>query len=412
MNLGDKLRQMPKKRRRIAAFAGAAVLIILLFLGFFWLTEWRFMEETDDAYVQGDIAAISPKLNAYIKTVPVLANQQVKSGDILFLLDDGDYRIALGEAAAKLATQQSTLQRIEKETEATRSMLEESKASYSAALAVQTNAQLTYHRAEALQKQQYVPVQQLDNARSALAQADANVQRAQAQIATANANINVLQAQYAEARSQLAQLQLARDQAARDLSFTIIRAPFDGIVGNLTGKQGDYVTNGQKLAALVPSRKLYIDANFKETQLKHIYGGETAYISVDGYDGGTFKGQVLSLAPATGAVFSILPPQNATGNFTKVVQRIPVRIAIPQEILDTGRIRAGMSVVVEIDTRTKPEDALPIAALPQAQQSARQEATEREKDAAEAAAQSGANAGASPAAPPEADGQEPKEQAN
>ncbi|KAA6204309.1 MAG: HlyD family secretion protein, partial [Candidatus Tokpelaia sp.] len=124
----------------------------------------------------------------------------------------------------------------------------------------------------------------------------------------------------------------------------------------------DFVTNGQKLAALVPVNQLYIDANYKETQLADIYGGEAAYITGDGYDGGRVTGEGLSLAPATGAGFSILPPQNATGNFTKVVQRVPVRIAIPANILAGGRVRAGMSVIVKIDSRPRPKHALPVKA--------------------------------------------------
>jgi len=404
MKLGEKLRQMPKKRRRIIALIGAALVVILLFLGFFWLTEWRFMEETDDAYVQGDIAAIAPKLNAYIKDVPVLANQPVKRGDILFTLDDGDYRIALNEAEAKIASQQRTLERIQKETVAVRSALVQAKAANASAQAVEVNARLAFGRAKALTKQQYVSQSTQDKAQADLSKAQADVMRTNAQIDQAGAEIDVLIASYNEKLSELRSLQLARDQAARDLSFAVIRAPFDGIVGNLAGKKGDFVVNGQKLAALVPSRRLYIDANFKETQLKHIYGGETAYISIDGYDGGTFKGKVLSLAPATGAVFSILPPQNATGNFTKVVQRVPVRIAIPQEILDSGRIRAGMSVVVEIDTRTQPKNALPVTEMPQAQ--------EAEADADGAAESAAPQAPEMPAAPPANTEQEQKAQAD
>jgi len=149
-------------------------------------------------------------------------------------------------------------------------------------------------------------------------------------------------------------LELARDKAARDLSFTTLRAPFDGVIGNLSGKKGDLVSPGQKIAALVPVHELYIDANFKETQLASIKTGETAHIYVDAIDGTKFDGKVASVAPASGAVFSLLPPENATGNFTKIVQRVPVRIMIPKEALESGKIRAGLSVVVDIDTRTAP----------------------------------------------------------
>lgn len=201
----------------------------------------------------------------------------------------------------------------------------------------------------------------MDNAQSARDQATANVIGADAKIAAAEANIAVLKAQYAETTSETRSLELARDKAKRDLDFTVLHAPFDGVIGNLSAKKGDYVINGQRLAALVPVHALYIDANYKETQLPYIYGGETVRITIDGYHGHAFEGKVLSLAPASGSVFSLLPPQNATGNFTKVVQRVPVRISIPEHVLATGRIRAGMSVVVSVDMRTRPEGSKSLA---------------------------------------------------
>jgi len=174
-----------------------------------------------------------------------------------------------------------------------------------------------------------------------------------ARIDSARASIAVLEAEYAETESQIRFLQLLRDKARHDLDFTVLRAPFDGVIDNLSAKRGDLVTNGQRLAALVPVHELYIDANYKETQLPDIYGGETARISVDGLGNATFDDKVLSLTPTTGSVFSILPPQNATGNFTKIVQRVPMRISIPAEALANGRIRAGMSVVVRVDKTHK-----------------------------------------------------------
>ncbi|AIJ56305.1 hypothetical protein C086_02981 [Brucella abortus F6/05-3] len=241
----------------------AVAAIGALWYGYNWWTVGRFMVSTDDAYVQGDIASIAPKVTGYIENIPVAANQQVKAGARLAGVD--------------------------------------------------------------------------------------------AQIASAKANISVLEAQYNEAASSTKSLELARDKAARDLSFTSPRAPFDGVIGNLSGKKGDLVAPGQKIAALVPVDQLYIDANFKETQLAHIKVGETAHIYVDAIDGTKFDGKVASIAPASGAVFSLLPPENATGNFTKVVQRVPVRITIPKEAFESGKIRAGLSVIVDVDTRTAPD---------------------------------------------------------
>ncbi|UXM95528.1 HlyD family secretion protein [Bartonella sp. HY329] len=344
----------PKKKYILYSVAGL-ILLIGIFLAFRYVTEWRFQISTDDAYIQGDITAIAPKVSGYIKEVNITANQEVKQNDVLFTLDDGDYRLALDDADAKLVTQARTLERIKAQISAARTSLDEAEATHDAAVAVKTNADLTLNRAQTLQQSQSVSQSMVDAAQSSLDQAAANVTRASAQIAAAKANILVLQAQYNEAESATKSIQVARAKAKRDLDFTVIRAPIDGIIGNLSSQKGDLVVNGQQLAALVPNKSLYIDANYKETQIAEIFGGETAHITIDGFEGDGFEGKVLSLSPASGAVFSILPPQNATGNFTKIVQRIPVRISIPEEILKTGRIRAGMSVHVIIDTRTKPK---------------------------------------------------------
>lgn len=348
-------------RKKIFITIGIIIALVIIFLGIRWLTEWRYLVTTDDAYVQGDIAAIAPKVTGYIEDVGVFANQYVKKGDVIFRLDDGDYKIAYDQSVSKLETQSRTLARIDAQIKAAHTSLDEAKAQKDAATAIKINAELTLNRAKKLNLDNYVAQSQVDNAKSALDQAIANVTRADALIASAEANINVLKAQQYETASQTRMLELMRDKAQRDLDFTVIRAPFNGVIGNLLAKKGDFVINGQKLAALVPIHQLYIDANYKETQLDSIYGGESVRISVDGLNGETFEGKVISLAPASGAVFSLLPPQNATGNFTKVVQRVPVRIAIPDSALATGRIKAGMSVVVTIDTRTKPEGAKPLS---------------------------------------------------
>ncbi|WP_407865513.1 HlyD family secretion protein [Phyllobacterium phragmitis] len=343
-------------RRIVFPLLLAAVLAGGGWYGYDYWTEGRFLVTTDDAYVQGDIAALSPKVTGYIEKVPV-ANQLVKAGDVLFQLDDGDYRIAKEEAEARIATQHETLASIAAQIKAAEASLQQAQAAKLAAEAVATNAKATMQRAQQLHNTRFASQSDLDTATSALNQANANLAGSEAQIAAANANIGVLQAQYKEAESSLRSLELARDKADRDLSFTTIRAPFDGVVGNLSGKLGDLVSAGQRIAALVPVDHLYIDANYKETQLAGIKPGEKVRISVDALDGETFEGTVASIAPASGSVFSLLPPENATGNFTKVVQRVPVRISIPPEALATGKFRAGLSVIVSVDTRTAPDES-------------------------------------------------------
>ncbi|WP_455465721.1 HlyD family secretion protein [Bartonella sp. B39] len=342
------------KQKKIIRALPIVLVFFLLWFSYKWITHWRYMLATEDAYVQGDITAIAPKLNGYIKKIDIKANQIVKKDDILFRLDNGDYQIALEQTEARLNTQQKTLLRIDAQITAAHSALDDAQAQKAAASAIMTNAQLTLKRTTELKANRYASQSNVDDAKSAYEQAIANVNRADAQIAAARANIQVLEAQRSETESQTKSLELAREKAQRDLDATIIRAPFDGIIGNLTAKIGDFVMNGQRLAALVPMHALYIEANYKETQLQNIRAGQTAYVAVDAFKKDAFTGTVLSIAPATGAVFSLLPPQNATGNFTKIVQRVPVRISIPKEVLKTGHIRAGMSVSVKIDTRTKP----------------------------------------------------------
>ncbi|TPL19537.1 HlyD family secretion protein [Mesorhizobium sp. B2-4-10] len=348
----------PKKKRSVRSFLlpiiGVALLGAGAWYGYDYWTTGRFMISTDDAYVQADMAFISPKISGYVDQVKVSENQQVKAGDPLLTVDDGDYKIAVAQAEAQIATLARMLDRIDAQTKAAQASLQQAQAAKTADQAAAANAARAQQRAAQLLKTHVGTQAQLDDAQTALDQANAALVGADAQIAAAQANIGVLEAQRAESASTLASLQLSRDKAARDLSFTVLKAPYDGVVGNRSVEQGDLVSPGQKLAVIVPMNKLYIVANFKETQLARLVPGEKVRISVDAIDGEPIEGTVSSLAPASGAVFSLLPPENATGNFTKVVQRVPVRIDVPADALKSGRLRAGLSVVVAVDSRTAP----------------------------------------------------------
>jgi membrane fusion protein (multidrug efflux system) len=347
-----------KKKRTARSFLLPIIALGLLgagaWYGYDYWTDGRFMISTDDAYVQADMAFISPKISGYVDQVKVTDNQQVKAGDPLLVVDNGDYKIAVAQAEAQIATLTKTLDRIDAQTKAAEASLQQAQAQKTADEAAANNAARAQQRAAQLLKTHVGTQAQLDDAQTALDQAKAALVGADARIAAAQANIGVLQAQRAETASTLASLQLSRDKAARDLSFTVLRAPYDGVVGNRSVEQGDLISPGQKLAVIVPTDKLYIVANFKETQLARLVPGEKVRISVDAIDGEDFEGTVSSLAPASGAVFSLLPPENATGNFTKVVQRVPVRIDVPADVLKTGKLRAGLSVVVAVDSRTAP----------------------------------------------------------
>lgn len=347
-----------RKKRSVRSFLlpviGLALLGAGAWYGYNYWTTGRFMISTDDAYVQADMAFVSPKIFGYVDQVKVSENQLVKAGDPLLTIDSGDYKIAVAQAEAQIATLSKTLDRIDAQTKAAQASLQQAQAQKVADQAAAGNAARAQQRAAQLLKTHVGTQAQLDDAQTALDQANAALVGADAQIAAAQANIGVLEAQRAESASTLASLQLTRDKAARDLSFTVLKAPYDGVVGNRSVEQGDLVSPGQKLAVVVPMDKLYIVANFKETQLARLVPGEKVKISVDAIGGQDFEGTVSSLAPASGAVFSLLPPENATGNFTKVVQRVPVRIDVPADVLKSGRLRAGLSVIVDVDSRTAP----------------------------------------------------------
>jgi membrane fusion protein (multidrug efflux system) len=322
--------------------------------GYEWWTNGRFMVSTDDAYIEGDIATISPKVTGYVAKVNVVANQEVKAGDVLATLDNGDYQNALDLAQAQIVTEQLSLQRIDAQIEGANASLVQAQAQKVALEAAVRGAEITQKRQSDLQAKSVGTAADLDNANIALDQAKANLAGGDANITAAQANITILQAQRKEAEGSVRSLEISRDKAVRDLSFTVLKAPYDGIVGNRSVQEGDLVSPGQRLMALVPVRQLYIDANFKETQIQHLVPGSKVNVQVDAYSDHPVVGTVESISPASGSVFSMLPPENATGNFTKVIQRVPVRIALPQDALDSGRLRAGLSVVVDVDTRTAP----------------------------------------------------------
>jgi membrane fusion protein (multidrug efflux system) len=343
-------------RRRL--ILGAAVLLALGFgghAGYNYWTTGRFMVRTDDAYLKADITAIAPQVQGYVRQIAVVENQQVKAGDLLMQLDDGDYQNALKTAQSKVATQAVTIKRIEAQVEAARSSVAQAEAQKASADAGLRNAQTKSDRLQALVQSSVATQSAVDDAVAALDQARAAVTGAAAGIAAANANVSVLQAQQAEAVSALDSLRLDVDQAQRNLDRTVLRAPVDGTVANLAVREGDLVSPGQKIAAVVPVDAIYVQANFKETQLPGLAPGASVTVTIDALPDQTFTGTVASVAPATGSEFSLLPAQNATGNFTKVVQRVPVRISLPEAVRTSGKLRSGLSAVVDVDSRTIPE---------------------------------------------------------
>jgi len=341
-----------KTRLRFAVLlAAAAVLGGGSYYGHYWWTTGRYLVTTDDAYVGTKNATLSPKVSGYISDVAVDDNTQVKAGEVLIRIDDGDYRLAVQTARDQIAVQQASIERLGKQTLAQVAAVDQAKAQLASAKAGATRADLELKRQQDLATRQINSRQALEQAQANAEQAVASVQAAGAAIEAAQANVDVLKAQQEEARRTLQQYQTSLAKADRDLSFTVIRAPFDGVVGNRGVQVGDYVQPTQRLASLVPLDAVYVDANFKETQLARLQPGQPVTITVDALPGRKLEGRVASLAPASGSVFSLLPPDNATGNFTKVVQRLPVRILVPAEVAEQSVLRPGMSVIVSVNTK-------------------------------------------------------------
>ncbi len=349
-----ELAPAPARRtlKRLVLMLGAvAALAAGVWYGHYYWTVGRFVVSTDDAYVGAKTATIGAKVSGYVTEVALDDNAHVRQGDVMFRIDAGDYELAVQTAKDNIATEQAAIDRIGEQIKAQQAAVDQAKAQLASAQAGQTRAELELTRQKALSAKDFASQQTLEQAQAARDQAVDAVQAAQAQVAAAEADIAVLKGQQNEAENTLKQFQTALAKAMRDLSFTVIRAPFDGVMGNRAVQVGDYVQPGTRLATLVPLDGVYVDANFKETQLEGLKPGQTADISVDAFPDRSIKGKVVSVAPASGSVFSLLPPDNATGNFTKIVQRVPVRIEVPATVAGEELLRPGMSVVVSINTK-------------------------------------------------------------
>jgi membrane fusion protein (multidrug efflux system) len=281
----------------------------------------------------------------------------VHSGEVIYRIDDGDYRIAVDAARTRIATQQATIDRIGRQVTAQQSAVEQAQANLVSAEAGLKRAGLDYDRQQALSAKGFASHATFEQSEAGRDQGQAAVKAAQAAYDAARDNVEVTKAQQAEAKAQLAELQTSLAKAERDLDFTAVRAPVDGTFSNRLVNVGDYVTVGQRLGNVVPLDDVFIDANYKETQLRRIRPGQPATISVDAYGHRKFAGIVDSISPAAGSVFTLLPPDNATGNFTKIVQRLPVRIRVPKSVARQNLLRAGMSVYATVDTTEGAQDA-------------------------------------------------------
>jgi membrane fusion protein (multidrug efflux system) len=358
-DLTDAVRVPASRSRRFGwrpvLLAGAA-LIAAAALGDFGWNYWttgRFQESTDDAYVKADTTVVAPKVSGYLREVLVADNEPVKAGQPLARIDDRDYAVALEQAKADVGAAQADIDNVEASLNQQQAEIARAHSTVEADQANLTFTRQDNDRYVSLARTGAGSVQNEQQAVSRLQVAQSTLQRDAAAVLVAERRTPMLRAQLAKAEAVLAHDRAVQDQAALNLSYTTIIAPVDGVVGNRSLRAGQYVQAGTQLMAVVPVNAVYVVANFKETQLTDVRAGQTVTVDVDMFPGTTVKAHVDSIAPASGQEFALLPPDNATGNFTKIVQRIPVRIVLDPGDKLAGLLRPGMSVTPVIDTRTE-----------------------------------------------------------
>jgi membrane fusion protein (multidrug efflux system) len=338
-------------KRLLLVVAGAAFVGAVAWLGWYWWTTGRFLESTDDAYIGGEVTALSSRVAGFIERVPVVDNQFVKAGDLLVKIDDRDYRAQLAHAEASVAVQQATLANLDAKRRLQEAVIEQASADIAAMIAELARTKSDFDRYRTLSDNRFASLQRLQQADADYEKARAADRKARAALDAAERQLSVIDTEKQQTQAALDQAAADRDLARLNLGYTEIRAPINGVVGNRSARAGAYATVGGQLLAIVPASALWVDANFKESQLARVRVGQPAEVIADVLPGVSFNGRVASLAPATGAQFSIIPPENATGNFTKIVQRVPVRIQLEGDAAEFGRLRPGLSVVVSVDGR-------------------------------------------------------------
>jgi membrane fusion protein (multidrug efflux system) len=339
--------------RRLVLTLGIALSLIAVaaaYGSYYWVVG-RFLESTDDAYVQADSTIVAPKVSGYLSEVLVEDNQSVKANQPLAKIDDRDYVTSLDQAKADVATAQADIENVTAAMLQQQAVIAQARATVAVDQANLSYAEQENTRYGILAKQGSASVEIAQQTTSRRDTARATLTRDTAAVTAAEEQVAMLQAQLAKTKAALQHYEAVQEQAQLNLSYTNINAPIDGVVGNRSLRVGEYVQAGTQLMAVVPLVAVYVVANFEETQLAGIRKGAPVSIVVDTYSGATVKGHVDSIAPASGEEFALLPPDNATGNFTKIVQRIPVKIVIDPNDPLRGDLRPGMSVTATVNTK-------------------------------------------------------------
>jgi membrane fusion protein (multidrug efflux system) len=358
MNMSTIKRRAMRSGLAIALAVGAG---LSGFEAYRYVTTGRFLVATDDAYVKADVTAIAPKVSGYVSEVLVDDNQPVKAGAVLARIDDRDFQTALTQAEANVATARADIAGIDARVDLQKAVIAQAEASVAADQAALEFARQDRKRYRDLMHTGFGTVQRAQQTDANFRTKSAVLQRDESALAAARRQIAVLGADRGRAAAVLDQKIGALEQARLNLGYTTIRAPIAGTVGARNVRVGQYVQAGTQMMAVVPLQSVYVVANFKETQLAGVRKGQRATVEIDGLDGASVEGKVDSLAPASGLEFALLPPDNATGNFTKIVQRIPVKIALAPDSALAGRLRPGMSVTATVDTKPSAHAASEIA---------------------------------------------------
>ena len=347
----------PRPRGTLARLA-IPLLAVIVALGLIALATLRWdgwvgsavTQTTNDAYVRAEMAKLSSRVAGEVLKVMVTDFQRVKAGDLLVQIDPADYEAQVAQAEANVEGAQATLDNLSNQIELQYATIAQAQASQVAASAADVEARQEQERQQSLSETQAGTRQKLEQATAGFAKAEADLRASRAVIAAQQHQLEVLQGTKKQRAAEIAGAKAQLAAARLKLGYTRISAPFDGIVSERQVQPGDYVNIGSNLIDVVPLPHVYVIANYKETQLTHVQPGQPADVTVDSFPGQTLHGRVERIAPASGSQFALLPPDNATGNFTKVVQRIPVRIAFDDNQPLLEQLRPGMSVVTHIHT--------------------------------------------------------------
>jgi membrane fusion protein (multidrug efflux system) len=341
------------RRIRTVLFIVLAVLaVIAIGYGVRWLIYGRYIESTDDAYLRADSVTVSPRVNGYIDQVYVVDNQTVKAGDPLVHIDLRNYKAVLSQQDASVDARSADIRAAENQITQQQASVESAQAQLVGAQANAKYARDEADRYKNLRDQGVETDERYAQAVNERNQTAAAVLGAQANVKVAERQLDTLDSQMAQVHAQLAAAKAASNTARLNLDDTLIRASIDGRVGDKTAQVGQYVQPGTRLMSVVPVQDVYLVANYKETQVRQIRVGQKATVKIDALGTEELAGVVVSFAPGTGAQFALLPPENATGNFIKIVQRVPVRIKLQPSKEIAARLVPGLSVSVDIDTRS------------------------------------------------------------